>query len=377
MKPSSTRFGFTLIELLVVIAIIILLLAMLLPAIQRVREAANKTVCATHLRNIGQAFSNYLTDSKQYFPTGGGDNPMPRSLQSNGLPTLRLTQDWGWMYQILPYLEQDELWRKRITNPVPPGSINAYSPNGVDAEGDAAIAATPIPIYFCPSRRSPQAMVNPDVGLRAMNDYAGNIGSFTFYQENGVYHSPCANAESYEDGKPKYPFRNGVFIKSRHRNQGSAEAVDHLIHPRDITDGMANTLLAAEKRINNTFLGKAQFGDYDGYVAGYIADTLRSGQLPPARDFEGDNPDAATDRFGAAHPTSMNALFCDGSVRSISYQIPDDLQVCQAWNKFLGDVWNYPALPSPPYPPYSMHLTLFQRLCHRSDGGTINFSFLE
>ncbi len=378
------RKGFTLVELLVVLAILLLLMAMLLPALQRVRESANKMVCASHLRQIGQAVQLYLASNNQLFPSGGGDNPNPRTLNAVGLPTVRVEQDWGWMYQILPYMEQDPLWRLRSPSaPVP----SYFSPYGIDQVADAQIVSSPIETYFCPSRRNPQVLMTEN-GMRAMNDYAGNIGAFTLYDELGIYHSPCANAEGYEDGKPKNPFRNGVFIKSRYFKGKVSSAVDSAIHVRDISDGLANTLLAGDKRMNVTAFNQAQFGDTDGFTAGFIADTLRSGQNPPARDFYNDNPNAASDRFGSAHPYSINALFCDGSVRSISYDIPDNKAVCQVYNSMLGgyggkifplpDGPPKPTVPwTGPYPPYCIELTLFQRLCHRSDGAHVDLHLLD
>ena len=183
------RKGFTLVELLVVLAILLLLMAMLLPAIQRVRESANKMVCASHLRQIGQAVQLYLASNNQLFPSGGGDNPNPRTLNTVGLPTLRVEQDWGWMYQILPYMEQDPLWRLR--SPSAPVASYFDPSYGIDPVADAQIVATPIEAYFCPSRRNPQVIKTDDpmLGMRAMNDYAGNIGAFTLYDENGTYHS--------------------------------------------------------------------------------------------------------------------------------------------------------------------------------------------
>jgi prepilin-type N-terminal cleavage/methylation domain-containing protein/prepilin-type processing-associated H-X9-DG protein len=380
---NGKRRGFTLVELIVVIAIIILLLAMLLPAIQKIREAANKVVCASHLRNIGSAMALYLSDSKQYYPSGGGDNPLPRNLSYSGLPALRRDQDWGWLYQVLPYLEHDSLWKLRSANPPVPFFTTPY---GIDPTADDIIKATPVPEYFCPSRRSPEVLRTAEAGLRAMNDYAGNIGAYTYYQEGGVYHSPCANAEGYEDGKPQIPFRNGVFIKSRFFQSQTGQNIDSLIHARDISDGLSNTLLASEKRMNSNFMGQQQFGDYDGYTAGFIADTLRSGQLSPARDFQAADPSTASDRFGSSHPYSINALFCDGSVRQIAYDIPDNRQVCQAYHPYLA-IWGVYPLPNgppaptvyhpDPYPPFSIELTLFQRLCHRCDGGTVDLSLID
>lgn len=385
LRPlPRNRAAFTLVELLVVIAIILLMLALLLPAIQKVRESANKLTCASRLRNIGHAVQLYLASNGQLFPTGGGDNPHPRTLNSAGMPALRLEQDWGWMYQILPYLEQDSLWRLRITNPPVPSYYSSY---GTDPSGDSQIVQATVETYFCPSRRGPQALKTEN-GLRGMNDFAGNIGAFTLYLEGGVYHNACADAMGYEPNKPKNPFRNGVFVKSRYfkdEKNAKANAVDEAIHVRDISDGLAHTLLAADKRMNSGMLNVTQFGDTDGFTAGFIADTLRSGFMPPARDFSSEF-DLSTDRFGSAHPTSINALFCDGSVRTISYNISESRAVCQVYNSLLA-VWGiYPLPDGPPkptvpyagpYPPYCIELTLFQRLCHRCDGAKLDMTLLD
>lgn len=93
------------------------------------------------------------------------------------------------------------------------------------------------------------------------------------------------------------------------------------------------------------------------------------------RDFDSQT-DIRIDRFGSAHPYSMNALFADGSVRQIRYDVPEKLQVLQVWSPLLEPFKIYP-LPSPPYAPNSMPLTLMQRLCHRSDGGTVELHELE
>jgi prepilin-type N-terminal cleavage/methylation domain-containing protein/prepilin-type processing-associated H-X9-DG protein len=379
----SGRHGFTLVELLAVIGILLLLIALLLPAIQKVREAANKVVCADHLRKVGKALKLYLANNSQYYPTGGGDNPLPRTIGRNGVPSTKLDQDWGWMYQVLPYMEQGDLWKLRVTNPLVPSKFYGLPE---DTAADLTIQSTPIPEFFCPTRRAPEVIPTPEAGMRAMNDYVGNIGAYSTYDEKDKEHSPCANADGFEIGKPEHPFRNGVFIKSRYIQDKNPAKVDTLIHVRDIKDGFSNTLMISEKRMKTNWVGKPQFGDYDGYVAGYIADTLRSGWRPPARDFEGEK-DQVTDRFGSSHPTSMNALFCDGSVRQITYDLPDNKQVVQAYHPYLFKTWGILPLPdgppaptvphTGPYPVYSIELTLFQRLCHRSDGGTIDMTLLE
>lgn len=376
-SSSLSRKAFTLVELLVVLAIILLLMALLLPAVQRVREAANKLVCANNLRQIGQAVNLYLASNQQLYPSGGGDNPLPRTLNPIGLPSSRLEQDWGWMYQILPYLDQENLWKLRSNNSTVPSYV---SPFGIDPFADAEIVSTPVETYFCPSRRSPMAF-NTENGKRALNDYAGNYGAFTLYLESGEYHSPCANALGYQEGKPQNPFRNGIFVKSRFfKGTGhTLTAIDSSIHVRDVSDGMANTILAADKRINATYLNEAKFGDTDGFTAGYIADTLRSGALPPARDFNDEKANAASDRFGSAHLYGINAVFCDGSVRTISYNISDNPQILPVYNKMLN-VWGIKPLNQSgvvDLNSYYVKMTLFQRLCHRCDTGTIDMRLLD
>src|SRR6476620_4740634 len=126
----ARRGAFTLIELLVVIAIIAILIGLLLPAVQKVREAAARTQCQNNLKQIGLAFHNHH-DTYKAFPTGGVGADGPRTMNGTS-PATYQTQAWGWAYQILPYIEQGPLYNTTT---------------------DATVQATPVPIYFCPSRR--------------------------------------------------------------------------------------------------------------------------------------------------------------------------------------------------------------------------------
>ena len=180
-RGRRSKAGFTLVELLIVIAIILAVLAMLLPAIQMVREAANKAVCANNLRNIGRALHAYTAAHRRHYPTGGGDVirgglPVPRAF-AGAIPATAAEQDWGWAFQILPYLDQENLWKR------PPRE-------------DPFIAASVSPTYFCPSRRGPQVIHNitgsefQAFGDRGAIDYAGNMGAFSFIMPDGKLHEP-------------------------------------------------------------------------------------------------------------------------------------------------------------------------------------------
>src|SRR5580658_2589590 len=102
------RRGFTLIELLVVIAIIAVLIALLVPAVQKVREAANRAQCLNNLKQMGVAFHNHH-DVFKYFPSGGMGPGAARTMINNA-PAGYKSQAGGWCYQILPFVEQDNLY---------------------------------------------------------------------------------------------------------------------------------------------------------------------------------------------------------------------------------------------------------------------------
>jgi prepilin-type N-terminal cleavage/methylation domain-containing protein/prepilin-type processing-associated H-X9-DG protein len=139
----KTRIGFTLVELLVVVAIIAILIGLLLPAVQRAREAAAHAKCSNNLKQIALAYLNYES----------GFGALPPAYQSGSVPSLPAV---GWGYFILPFIEQQSLYIQY--NPQFP-EWDTTRPYGVLT--NAQISVTPIPIFNCPSAPGPVGAYGP------------------------------------------------------------------------------------------------------------------------------------------------------------------------------------------------------------------------
>src|SRR4051794_28650939 len=252
-RPSA----FTLIELLVVIAIIAVLIGLLVPAVQKVREAAANTSCRNNLKQIGIAFHHYH-DNYNKFPPGGTHNPP--SYPSSSDPNDR-TQ-WSWAFHILPYIEQ--------------GNIHKTKTN-------STIFRTPIPIYYCPSRR-PAELYNNEAKI----DYAGNAGTDT-------------------EG------RNGVLTRTGYG----------FVKIASITDGTSNTVMVAEKQMNTAMLGLSTDDNEPYPTPGWNGDweVYRWAKVQPGRDFVKAGDTTPPQAFGSAYPSGFNSVFADGSVRMVRFEV--------------------------------------------------------
>jgi prepilin-type N-terminal cleavage/methylation domain-containing protein/prepilin-type processing-associated H-X9-DG protein len=301
------RSAFTLIELLVVIAIIAVLIGLLLPAVQKVRETAAGLKCRNNLRQIALATIHFQENEGAFPPARialrPGDSSEAKIVNELDLPT--------WHVRILPYLEQENFARQwELTTPY--------------KDHPDATRATAINHYLCPSRRGADNAISattlgepivlpcgcqfPGLPIRggAVTDYAGNMGDMA----PGTSGLPT---DFYWGGNG-----NGVLISSRGFQNGQRRGWRDRIRMTDITDGSSNTLLVGELHVKRNRLNTVPDNGpaYDGSRF-YNSARVTGPGVALAAGPDDDVLGMSLFAFGSWHTGVVPFAFADGHVVNV------------------------------------------------------------
>jgi prepilin-type N-terminal cleavage/methylation domain-containing protein len=279
-KRSDKRSGFTLIELLVVIAIIAILIGLLLPAVQKIREAANRMKCSNNLKQIALGAHNYES-ANGYFPAGLRRDPSGATLGS-------LIGELG---QLLPYVEQDNVFNMIPTAMLQKGYTGSWWGSIALGQNAPAITAgrTRIPTYVCPSDgNSFSQTTGVFIGLTI-------VGTTL----TGYYNANGGNAQ--DAGRSNYIGCSGMF--GNLFPYGGVYFMDSESKFADITDGTSNTFMFGE------CLGGVEVGTRD-----FALTWMGAGALPT---YWGLPTPAQWYVFGSKHTGVVQFAYGDGSVRRV------------------------------------------------------------
>ena len=269
---ASRHRGFTLIELLVVIAIIAVLIALLLPAVQQAREAARRSQCQNHLKQIGLALHNYH-ESNQCLPMGSSN---PGSVGS-----------WGMMLSLMPQFERKALFATANTRNQD-CCTELLSVQGMNRPNPADVS---LPFLFCPS--DPNGNILLTSGPPTPTFTCGKLYAFSYLGVSGAVHSGCGNTATG---------RGVFFTRSK-------------IRVGDILDGTSSTLAIGERGIPRDLAwGWSICGglECEHYLSTQIG-------LSPARSMTSGT--GVETHFSSWHPGGAYFLLADGHVRFLNNSI--------------------------------------------------------
>jgi prepilin-type N-terminal cleavage/methylation domain-containing protein len=290
MKRLDPR-AFTLVELLVVIAIIGILVALLLPAVQAAREAARRTECQNNLKQLGLCLQTYH-DTNGYFPSAR------RGTREHPTGTDQFAVSWA--FDLLPFCEAQTQYDAWVPT----------QPTFSDA--NALAMRTPLPVFYCPSRRSPIAdrdfdsntgggglapAVVQDAG--AGGDYGANAGTST---RHGMREFSSERFDGAEFGP--------IFTLSR-------------VPARRVTDGLSKTFGVGEKYLPPPIPDAAPgTEDYQrGDTAMFAGNSRHTVIRRSSAGFPKGPDETYIGMFGSEHAQLAHFAFLDGSVRTIPYDI--------------------------------------------------------
>lgn len=317
IQVDSRRRGFTLVELLVVIAIIGVLVAILLPAVQAVREAARRTSCKNNLRQIALALQNYH-DTNRYFPPG---------FSQTIVPDKKLHIGYAWGARILPFIEQKPLYSK-----ISPRFYTTRKPSGQVLEG-----------WKCPSDSHAKQKLqaswtdviegSPNGGNGSCSDSFYNNDQAGCLSNGGTWNQhytpprhvgrPFAAMASYV-GNFGPRFTGGVRIRVGPDGFGILYA-NSLVRISNITDGTANTFAAGERyTIRGHAAWEAVHWEESGSQInnGPTIVTLRqTGRYVLGTTSAGTPNKSGAMGFSSAHRAGCHMAMCDGSVQFIRNSI--------------------------------------------------------
>ena len=307
-----SRRAFTLIELLVVIAIIAILIGLLLPAVQKVRDAAARMSCQNNLKQMGLALHNFADKTQGRLPaalihSGRYNNPNAKPYEGpevsyRGQPYV-VYNHTGFV-ALLPYIEQDNLFRQYNYAYV----ASTSSPYGILTGPDPSpnpnriVAQQFIKIYQCPSDDNPGPQVT-----------SSDAGTMNFYERSGVRRSNYLfSTGAYTDYDGPWA-QTGSYARGAFGNDGAASITN-------MVDGTSNTIAIGESTQIHT---SSSYGPYWGagthtavHGRGYYSDFIPN---YPYGYCSGSSTRKCTYAWGFAskHAGGTNFLFCDGSVKTI------------------------------------------------------------
>ena len=286
MAPSPrARLGFTLIELLVVVAIIAILMALLVPAVQKVRAAAARAQCQNNMKQLGVALHNYIAEHKKWPRMGHTANQL------------------SWHVYILPYISQKPLYDK----------FDLRESGAYEDSNRLQYALISIPLYLCPSsvadkmQQGPNDNVNTPDLVSGQSTYTAHYLGVSGPKSTNAYSGAAYSVNTGGSSEYGGMALQGVFTRDRD------------VRMKDITDGTSNTLAVGEQSWYNAITGTR----YRPWVRG--VDTSDGWTVSSRNVDVGINTPGVTIyndiSFGSQHPGGTNFVMADASVQFLSQDI--------------------------------------------------------